>query len=57
MILTPKHLIAVNDQNTLEFMYKYDKLYNDDELTPFLVEKTYNFTQGNINRIQYSHDY
>ena len=29
-------------------MYKYDKLYNDEELTPFLVDKTYHFTQGNI---------
>jgi hypothetical protein len=38
-------------------MYKYDKLYNDEELTPFLVDKTYHFTQGNITGIQYSIDY
>ena len=49
MILTPKHLIAVNQQNTFEFMYKYDKLYNDDELTPFLLDKTYNFPSGNVD--------
>jgi hypothetical protein len=33
-------------------MYKYDKLYNDEELTPFSMEKTYNFVEGNIENIQ-----
>lgn len=57
MLLTPKHLIAVNEHNTFEFMFKYDKLYNDEGMTPFVVEKTYQFTEGAVNHIQYTHDY
>lgn len=36
---------------------KYDKLYNDDELTPFLKDKVYNFSKGSVKKIEYNHDY
>lgn len=32
-------------------MFKYDKLYNDDELTPFSLDKSYNFSDGTIENI------
>lgn len=57
MILTPKHLIAINSQNNFELMLKYDKLYNDKDNTPFTVDKIYNFTQGEISFVQYSLDF
>ena len=31
----------MNEENTVEFMFKYDKLYNDEGMAPFMVEKIY----------------
>jgi hypothetical protein len=55
--MTPKHLICLNEENTLQFLVKYDKVYNDDELTPFLEDKVYNFAEGVVTKIEYNHDY